>query len=270
MSRPDPTRRARAQTLDAADPLARWRDEFVIPDPALVYLDGNSLGRMPKRTLARLERVLDRGVGRRPDPLVGRVARAAARGRRSAGAAPGRPRRRGARARLDLGEPLPARARGARAAPRPAGAGGRRARVPDRSLRGRRHRRGDRPRCAPRLRPARRRGGRRALGGRLPHRGALRSRRRNGAGERRRRARRLGPVARRGGARARARRGGSRARRRLHLQVPQRRPRRASLLLRRAGAAAGDRPADPGVVRPARPVRDGPALRTARGRRHAC
>ena len=34
-----------AEALDAADPLARWRDEFVIPDPDLVYLDGNSLGR---------------------------------------------------------------------------------------------------------------------------------------------------------------------------------------------------------------------------------
>lgn len=49
--------RARALALDAADPLARWRDEFVIDDPALVYLDGNSLGRLPRRTLERLRRV---------------------------------------------------------------------------------------------------------------------------------------------------------------------------------------------------------------------
>ena len=35
-----------ARTLDEADPLARFRDRFVIDDPALVYLDGNSLGRL--------------------------------------------------------------------------------------------------------------------------------------------------------------------------------------------------------------------------------
>ena len=35
-----------ARTLDEADPLARFRDRFVIGDPALVYLDGNSLGRL--------------------------------------------------------------------------------------------------------------------------------------------------------------------------------------------------------------------------------
>ena len=29
--------------LDAIDPLALWRDEFVIPDNSLIYLDGNSL-----------------------------------------------------------------------------------------------------------------------------------------------------------------------------------------------------------------------------------
>ncbi len=43
---------------DAGDPLARWRDEFAIADPSLVYLDGNSLGMMPRRTIARLERVM--------------------------------------------------------------------------------------------------------------------------------------------------------------------------------------------------------------------
>ena len=37
-----------AQQLDADDPLGRWRDEFVIPDPDLIYLDGNSLGRTPR------------------------------------------------------------------------------------------------------------------------------------------------------------------------------------------------------------------------------
>jgi kynureninase len=52
-------RRGDAEALDAADPLARWRDEFVIPDPDLIYLDGNSLGRTPKRTVAALHRVVD-------------------------------------------------------------------------------------------------------------------------------------------------------------------------------------------------------------------
>ena len=47
-----------ALALDDADPLARWRDEFVVPDDSLVYLDGNSLGMLPRRTVARLNRVM--------------------------------------------------------------------------------------------------------------------------------------------------------------------------------------------------------------------
>jgi kynureninase len=43
--------------LDAADPLASFRDRFVIPDPDIVYFDGNSLGRPPKAALERLTRV---------------------------------------------------------------------------------------------------------------------------------------------------------------------------------------------------------------------
>ncbi len=37
-----------ARTLDLADPLAPFRERFVIEDPDLIYLDGNSLGRLPK------------------------------------------------------------------------------------------------------------------------------------------------------------------------------------------------------------------------------
>ena len=51
--------RSDAHELDACDPLASWRDEFVIPDPELVYLDGNSLGRTPKRTVDALHRVIE-------------------------------------------------------------------------------------------------------------------------------------------------------------------------------------------------------------------
>src|SRR5436853_430696 len=42
--------------LDASDPLVGFRDRFVIPDPNLLYLDGNSLGRPPLAALERLAR----------------------------------------------------------------------------------------------------------------------------------------------------------------------------------------------------------------------
>ncbi|MFT3853300.1 MAG: hypothetical protein QM733_11255 [Ilumatobacteraceae bacterium] len=43
-----------AETLDATDPLRAFRDEFLIPDPDVIYLDGNSLGMPPRATAARL------------------------------------------------------------------------------------------------------------------------------------------------------------------------------------------------------------------------
>ena len=49
-----PPERAEAEHLDAADPLASFRERFVIGDPHVIYLDGNSLGRLPKETVARL------------------------------------------------------------------------------------------------------------------------------------------------------------------------------------------------------------------------
>ena len=49
---------ARADALDAADSLAPWRDEFHIPDRELAYLDGNSLGMPPRRTLERVTATL--------------------------------------------------------------------------------------------------------------------------------------------------------------------------------------------------------------------
>jgi len=52
--------RGDALAADADDPLAGWRDRFVIPDPDLVYLDGNSLGRTPQRTVRAIEELLTR------------------------------------------------------------------------------------------------------------------------------------------------------------------------------------------------------------------
>jgi kynureninase len=51
--------RADAERLDRDDPLAGFVDRFVIPDPDLCYLDGNSLGRLPKATAARLRWVVE-------------------------------------------------------------------------------------------------------------------------------------------------------------------------------------------------------------------
>ncbi len=51
--------RSAAERLDAADPLAGFRERFVIADPELLYLDGNSLGRLPVATRARLHAVID-------------------------------------------------------------------------------------------------------------------------------------------------------------------------------------------------------------------
>jgi kynureninase len=48
-----------AAALDAADPLASFRDRFFIPDPSVVYLDGNSLGMPPKRTIERIREVFE-------------------------------------------------------------------------------------------------------------------------------------------------------------------------------------------------------------------
>src|SRR6266540_327377 len=55
--------RAWAEEQDAADPLAPFRDRFVIADPDLIYLDGNSLGRLPKATRERLRAAVDEEWG---------------------------------------------------------------------------------------------------------------------------------------------------------------------------------------------------------------
>jgi len=59
------TDRAYAESLDAADQLASYRDRFVRHDRAQIYLDGNSLGPLPVRSQARIAEVIDQewGVG---------------------------------------------------------------------------------------------------------------------------------------------------------------------------------------------------------------
>ena len=51
--------RADALALDAADPLAHFRERFAIADPELIYLDGNSLGRLPLATRDRLATLVE-------------------------------------------------------------------------------------------------------------------------------------------------------------------------------------------------------------------
>jgi kynureninase len=55
--------RADAAARDEADPLRRFRERFVIADDDLVYLDGNSLGRLPIATRRRLRRLVEREWG---------------------------------------------------------------------------------------------------------------------------------------------------------------------------------------------------------------
>jgi len=52
----------RAREFDAADPLSAYRDRFVLPEE-VIYLDGNSLGMLPKATPARLAEVVGREWG---------------------------------------------------------------------------------------------------------------------------------------------------------------------------------------------------------------
>ena len=64
MTTPEPSR-ATCLALDEQDPLASYRDEFAIEDDSLVYFDGNSLGRLPKATIARVDQVLREEWGNR-------------------------------------------------------------------------------------------------------------------------------------------------------------------------------------------------------------
>lgn len=52
-----------ALQLDQQDSLASYRDQFVINDSDLIYLDGNSLGRMPKLVIERMKRAVEEEWG---------------------------------------------------------------------------------------------------------------------------------------------------------------------------------------------------------------
>lgn len=61
MTRNTPTREECAQ-LDARDPLARFRAEFVLPE-GTIYLDGNSLGALPAATPERVATLVEQEWG---------------------------------------------------------------------------------------------------------------------------------------------------------------------------------------------------------------
>ena len=52
-----------AQRLDEEDELASFREEFVFAEPDLIYLDGNSLGRLPRRTVDRVRVAVEQEWG---------------------------------------------------------------------------------------------------------------------------------------------------------------------------------------------------------------
>ena len=56
---------ALASHLDEGDELAAFREQFVVGDPDTIYLDGNSLGRLPAVTLDRMQMVIAQQWGER-------------------------------------------------------------------------------------------------------------------------------------------------------------------------------------------------------------
>ncbi len=47
-----------AKQLDQQDSLATYREQFVLNDPDLIYLDGNSLGRLPQSVIERMQKAV--------------------------------------------------------------------------------------------------------------------------------------------------------------------------------------------------------------------
>jgi hypothetical protein len=153
--------RDQALARDAADPLAPLRAEFALPD-GVIYLDGNSLGALPRRTAARLAQTVagewGEGLIRAGTAPAGSTSPArSATDRRRCRRRPGR----GLDRRLDLGQPVQGAERGRRAAEgrrsRPQRPPLRAQQLPDRPLHRRERRRSPRAEAAPgrRRRPRR-------------------------------------------------------------------------------------------------------------------
>ncbi len=63
------TDREYALELDKNDPLAHFKSQFVITDPEMCYLDGNSLGRLPKSTITAITNFMCKEWG--PEVVTG-------------------------------------------------------------------------------------------------------------------------------------------------------------------------------------------------------
>lgn len=63
------TDREYALDLDRKDPLAHFKSQFVIGDPEMCYLDGNSLGRLPKATITAINDFMTKEWG--PEVVTG-------------------------------------------------------------------------------------------------------------------------------------------------------------------------------------------------------
>ena len=63
------TDREYALELDKNDPLAHFKSQFVITDPEMCYLDGNSLGRLPKATITSINDFMNKEWG--PEVVTG-------------------------------------------------------------------------------------------------------------------------------------------------------------------------------------------------------
>jgi kynureninase len=61
--------RSAAQSLDAEDPLHHFKNQFVVTDPDMCYLDGNSLGRLPHVTVKAINDFLTHEWG--PEVVTG-------------------------------------------------------------------------------------------------------------------------------------------------------------------------------------------------------
>ena len=63
------TDRQYALELDKKDPLAHFKSQFVVGDPQMCYLDGNSLGRLPKATVTAINDFMTKEWG--PEVVTG-------------------------------------------------------------------------------------------------------------------------------------------------------------------------------------------------------